>query len=148
MILDIYMKFEKLGKNKSKERFDLTDQSQIYESIFSPNKKGDVWVYLYNNTDFINTNTKRKPNLVLCGRAEHLSGIYISDPDFPLFAYGDTKGTEDALLFLFERNMEWVEIFVAKGKKNIVNTLCNLFLDSELDDEIKELRKMSKQITA
>ena len=34
-----------------------------------------------------------------------------------------------------------IEVFVARGKSNECNTLCNLYSDGELDEEMNILRK-------
>ena len=41
-----------------------------------------------------------------------------------------------------------IEVFVARGKSNECNTLCNLYSDGELDEEMNALRQqVTKSVT-
>ena len=65
-------------------------------------------------------------------------------------AYGDFRGTTDALLFVFHnlnvingvtQQGSVIEVFVARGKSKDRVPLFEMLSDGELDDEMNELRK-------
>ena len=78
----------------------------------------------------------------------NLTSVYTPDLDSPLLGYGDMKGTNDALLFLFADDYTGVEVFVARGLKNHVKALFTLFADGELADEMECLRQQAKPTNA
>ena len=63
----------------------------------------------------------------------------------PLKGYGDTANSDDALLFNFSDDYKRLEIFVARGFRNNQKQLFELFLDGELDEEIKTLKKRAEE---
>ena len=72
----------------------------------------------------------------------NISSLYFPDPEIPI-AYGDINGTEDALIFRInpdtENGITKLEIFVAAGQKHNKRNLYFLFVDGELDHEVKNL---------
>lgn len=59
---------------------------------------------------------------------------------------GDFKPTNDACIIVYnsdykDAGIKTIEIFIARGYKNDMNGLWNLFNDGELDHEVDELRK-------
>jgi hypothetical protein len=55
-------------------------------------------------------------------------------------AYGDVKGTQDAILIVFNADCTTIEIFVARGYKNNRVNLWQNLADGNYNDEISELR--------
>jgi hypothetical protein len=55
-------------------------------------------------------------------------------------AYGDVKGTQDAILIVFNADCITIEIFVARGYKNNRVNLWQNLADGNYNDEISELR--------
>ncbi len=94
-------------------------------------------------------NVHRKADKSITLKDKNLSSIYRPDPCNDL-AYGDVRGTADALLFVFDglgvANGEvltgaTIEVFVARGKSKDRVALYNLLSDGELDEEMNDLRK-------
>ena len=74
---------------------------------------------------------------------KNISNIKIPNLDFPLYGYGDTKGTQDALLFIFNDDYKTLEIFVARGLKNNQFGLWQRLIDGDLDEEMTNLRNIA-----
>ena len=141
--VDIYLKYERLGKTKSKTRFDLIRHSGRYEPCMV---KGKTWIYL-TGAKHIKATQKRKPDITITGGSgNHITSVFIPDTKRPELAYGDIKGTTDAALFLIGKNS--LEIFIAKGKKNAVLGLYQLLADGELASEIDILRSIAGLINS
>lgn len=67
-------------------------------------------------------------------------------PDVVLpFAYGDIKGTQDAIILIFSNDWQVIEIFIARGQKNNRIGLYTLLCDRQLDHEIETLRNNAKR---
>ena len=136
-LLDVYCRFARLGKTRSKTRLDLVTCNEIYEPL---QKQGKAWIYFIRVPQHIEGHQKRKSEMCVTGRdGKYLSGVFIPDIRLPEFGYGDIKGTTDAALFLIGANS--LELLIAKGKKNTAFALYQLLADGELDSEIKGLRK-------
>ena len=143
MILDSYYKFEKLpNKGRGKTRRDLVAFTNHYEPLHKANKAGDVWVYL-NNPDHIQSKLGRRPEQTISNTG-HVSSVFKPDLEHPDLGYGDSKDTTDALLFVFSPDLNCLEIFIAKGKKHIMQNLFTVFVDGELDSELETLRHQAK----
>ena len=136
-LLDVYCRFERLGKTRSKTRLDLVFCNEIYESL---QRQGKAWIYFMRVPEHIEGNQKRQSELCLTGSdGKYISGVFIPEVTKPEIGYGDIKGTTDAALFLIGENS--LEILIAKGKKNTAFALYQLLADGELDSEIETLRK-------
>ncbi len=136
-LLDVYCRFERLDKSRSKTRFDLVACNEIYEPL---QRQGKPWVYLISVPEHIEGNQKRKSEICLTGGdGKYVSGVFIPDIQRSGIGYGDIKGTTDAALFVIRENR--LEILIAKGKKNTAFALYQLLVDGELDSEIEALRK-------
>ena len=139
-LLDVYCRFERLAKTRSKARLDLVFCSQVYEPLQKQNK---AWIYLIKIPEHIRGNQARKSELCLTGSdGKYISGVFIAEITKPEIGYGDIKGTTDAALFLISENS--LEILIAKGKKNTAFALFQLLADGELDREIKILKQSIK----
>ena len=136
-LLDVYCRFERLGKTRSKTRLDLVACNEIYDPLQRQDK---AWVYLISVPEHIEGNQKRKSESCLTGGdGKYVSGVFIPDIQRSGMGYGDIKGTTDAALFLISENS--LEILIAKGKKNTAFALYQLLADGEFDSEIEALRK-------
>ncbi len=152
MILTDYYKFERLENQKSKTRIDCTASTESFNPLEElKNKKDELFVYLGDNT-YTKAGAERKSDLAL-SRTNHISSVYVPDVSKPL-AYGDVKGTADAMLFVLH-NFQLVEgviqagavveVFIARGQRNNRASLFNLLADGELDEEMASLRNQVKQ---
>lgn len=146
MIITDYYKFERLDNQKSKLRIDCTASTNSYNPLEElRNKSNELFLYIGDN--YTKAGEKRKADLAL-SRTKHISSVYIPDINKP-FAYGDIKGTADAMLFIFHgfklvdgavQSGACIEVFIARGLRNNRVGLYNLLADGELDSDIERLR--------
>ena len=165
MILTDYYCFERLA-NKSKTRLDCTASTMSYPEFeekrcTKPQRAtekrdatnvGDLVVYYGDVPNSFGGDVHRKANKSLTIKGKNLSSIYVPDPSTN-FAYGDVRGTADALLLVLS-NFEVVngvvqqgaklEIYIARGKSKDCKPLYNLLCDGELDEEIEQLKDEAK----
>lgn len=167
MILTDYYRFDRLA-SKAKSRMDCTFSTHSYpefenriatRTLKGTEKRdatevGDILIY-YNNipTQFAGE-VHRKADKSISIKGSNLSSIYVPDITKNI-AYGDFKGTTDALLFVFNdlrvingviQKGSIIEIFIARGKSKDRIPLFELFADGELEDEINQLRKRATPI--
>lgn len=165
MILTDYYRFEKVAL-KSKLRMDCTASTHSYQEFEEKRatkatdatakrdatEVGCLVVYFGDVPDNFGGNVHRKADKALTIKGQNLSSIFVPDPESG-FAYGDFKGTNDALLFVFQ-NLNTVdgriqasggiEVFVARGKSKDRVPLYNLLTDGGLNEEMEALREQAK----
>lgn len=170
MILTDYYKFERVA-TKAKHRMDCTASTNSYPEFEDRRKAkaqretekrnainvGDLLIYWVAPDGHIRADRKRKADRSITINSDNLSSVYNVQRDNDCwFAFGDFKGTADALLFIYnvtEVNAtiqagSVIEVFVARGWADKCNMLCNLYSDGELDEEIETLRKqVTKSVT-
>ncbi|MDR3596492.1 hypothetical protein [Clostridium sp.] len=139
-VIDCYYRLEKLNPEKSKSRFDLVYNSDIYEPVHNPNPKGEVFIYLGSNPN-IKANGHRKTDLTISARNKHLTSVFIPEIEKPNLAYGDYS--QDAILIILSEKS--IELLISKGNKNILPNLYNLLFDDELNEEIEAFRIQIKE---
>ena len=167
MILTDYYRFERLA-SKAKSRMDCTFSTRSYpefeeraitRALRATEKRdaieaGDIIIY-YNDvpTQFAGI-AHRKADKSISIKGSNLSSIYVPDITKNI-AYGDFKGTTDALLFVFTdlevingviQEGSIIEIFVARGKSKDRVPLFDLFAGGELDEEMSELKSRAKSM--
>ncbi len=150
MKLTDYYKMVKLPNCKSKLRFDCVASTGGYEPFEEKAQRGrdKRFKFYYGGTpDTFTANAQRKADRAITD-GESISSVFTPDLDNPLLGYGDTKGTNDALLFLFSEDYRQIEIFVARGLKNHSKGLFALYADGELSEEIEQLRAQAKPTNA
>lgn len=150
MKLTDYYKMAKLPNCKSKLRFDCVASTGGYEPFEERAQRGrdKRFKFYYGGTpDTFTANAQRKADRAITD-GESISSVFTPDLDNPLLGYGDTKGTNDALLFLFSEDYRQIEIFVARGLKNHSKGLFALYADGELSEEIEQLRAQAKPTNA
>jgi len=133
--IDCYYRFEKLDSTKSKTRFDLVYNSDIYEPVHNPNAQGKVFIYYGYNSNIRMRN--RKEVLTITSRNRHLTTVFFPDISRPDLAQGD-YGTDAILMIISDRV---IELLIFKDKKNSLPVLFNLLFDGELNAEIEAYRK-------
>ncbi len=142
-----YYKMKTLKVTKS-HRLDCVASTGDYEPFeMRASRSRDKRFHCYHNDvpQRFSANALRKASYAITD-GNNISSVYIPDTEQPLKGYGDMKGTNDALLFLYSPDYNELEIFVARGGKHHVKNLSALFLDGELDWEMEELRKKAKSI--
>lgn len=110
--------------------------------------EGDLVIYFGDVPEQFGEKAQRKADKSITMKGKNLSSVYVPDPSNN-FAYGDVKGTADALLFVFDKLAvidgtiqagATIEVFIARGKSKDRVPLYNLLADGGLDDEMNELR--------
>lgn len=140
MILTDYYKFEKLPDQKSKLRVDCTFSSGGYPEFEAlRNKEGQLFVYFGDVPDRFTGNIHRKADKAIT-KVKNISSVFVPDVTKQI-AFGDVRGTQDALLMAFSPEYTRIDVYVARGQKNNVRQLYNLFSDNELDQEIQRFKK-------
>lgn len=154
MILTDYLKGEKLTDAKS--RFDIVSswgEYDLFENLLI-NKRGfNIGGLSFNLVTRPDRWKKKNADLAICKGNHNITSLL--RPDLSLnFAFGDINNTLDAAVFIFnpdckEAGITAIEIFIARGLKNDVNSLWDLLIDGELDEEIVIFRKkaVTKKVT-
>ena len=141
MILTDYYLLKELKQLKS-HRFDVVATTGGYppfEEIANRSKGGRFFCYYNGVPETFSPNAQRKADRAITN-TKNISSVFIPDLTNPLIGYGDTKGTADALLFLFSEDYKQLEIVVARGYRNNARNLYNLLSDGGLEDELAVLR--------
>jgi hypothetical protein len=139
MILTDYYKFQHLPDTKSKMRMDCTASTKSYPEFENlRNKAGALFVYFGNVPDNFGGNVHRKADKAI-SKTKNISSIFVPDVTVGL-AYGDVKGTQDAILIVNNSDYSMIEIFIARGYKNQRVNLWQNLADGAYEDEISELR--------
>jgi hypothetical protein len=161
-ILTDYYKFSRVA-TKAKLRLDCVASTESYpefeerratKATKATEKRdatnvGDLVIYFGDVPEQFGGDVQRKADKSITIKGKNLSSVYVPDPSNNL-AYGDIRGTADALLFVFD-GVEVVngviqagatlEIFIARGKSKDRVPLYNLLSDGELDEELNDLRQ-------
>ena len=161
-ILTDYYKFSRVA-TKSKTRLDCVASTASYpefeerratKATRATEKRdatnvGDLVIYYGGVPECFGGDVHRKTDKSITIKGKNLSSVYVPDPSNNL-AYGDVRGTADALLFVFDsvevingliQAGATVEIFIARGKSKDRVPLYNLLSDGELDEELNDLRQ-------
>ena len=142
MIITDYYRMEKLPDQKSKMRLDCTASTGAYPEFEQMrNKAGAFFFYFGNVPDSFGANIKRKADKAIT-KVKNISSVYVPDIK-QRSGYGDVRGTQDALLFMFGTDYSQIDVFVARGQRNNRGQLYNLFTDGELMEEMEALRKQA-----
>ena len=162
MILTDYYRFERVA-TKAKSRMDCTASTHSYPEFEErkatrANKAtekrdatevGDIIIYYNDVPTQFGGDVHRKADKSISIKGNNLSSVYVPNVTKNI-AYGDFRGTTDALLFVFHnlkvvdgviQKGSMIEVFVARGKSKDRVPLFELLSDGELDEEISELRQ-------
>jgi hypothetical protein len=139
IVLTDYYKFEHLPECKSKMRMDCTASTQSYPELESlRNKVGELFVYFGDVPQQFGGDVHRKADKAIT-KTKNISSVYVPDVELNL-AYGDIKGTQDAILIIVTADYTQIEIFVARGYKNNRVNLWQNLADGNYNDDISELK--------
>jgi len=144
MILTDYYKGEHLP-DAAKSRYDITASSKSYEPFETKlkTKKGGLSFYFGDVPDRWNFSSKDRPGKAIT-KGDNISSVFVPDITFP-FAYGDIKGTQDAIILIHSYDWQVIEIFIARGQRNNRRNLYHLLCDNELESEIETMRNNAKK---
>jgi len=142
MILTDYYKMVKLPKQKSKMRVDCRVSTKSYPEFETiRNKHGVLFFYFGDVPDRFGGDIHRKADKAIT-KTKNISSVIVPDIE-QCFGYGDVRGTNDALLFLFNADFTQIDVFVARGQRNNKRQLYLLLADGELNNEIEQLIKQA-----
>ena len=155
MILTDYYKAESLTASKC--RYDITRSSNSYdffERTLINKRTFNVGGLSLNIVQRPNQWQGNKTDLAITKGTQNITSIKRPGIENE-FAYGDINGTNDACLIIFNSNYKEVgimaiEIFIARGLKNDISGLWQMFISGELSHEIEALKSNSvtKNVTA
>lgn len=163
MIITDYYQFTRLAGTKGKTRLTLTASTLSYDKFEEKraakarkgNKTDEIVVgQLYASfncdTDYIKPKRgERKADRALGCKSEHLSSLYVLDPEHPEFMWGDVRDTADGFLAILSNPQvingslgegTTLELFICRGKASERNCLFNELEGGYLDEEIKQMR--------
>mgnify|MGYP007069914888 CR=1 FL=1 len=166
-ILTDYYLFQRVA-TKSKTRLDCTASTGSYpefeekratKATKATEKRdatnvGDLVMYYGDVPEQFGEKAQRKADKSITMKGKNLSSVYVPDPNHN-YAYGDVKGTADALLFVLDdiavidgaiQAGARIEVFIARGKSKDRVPLYNLLADGGLDDEMNEFRAKAKKV--
>jgi hypothetical protein len=142
MILTDYYKFVHLPGCKSAMRRDCTASTKSYPDFESlRNRQGKLFVYFGDVPLQFGGDVHKKAGKAIT-KTKNISSVYV--PDITQnSAFGDVKGTADALLIINNPDCSELEIFVARGYKNHRLNVWQNFIAGEYDFDIANLRKQA-----
>jgi hypothetical protein len=148
MILTDYLMGKKLTEAKS--RYEIVSSSESYDFLETLliNKRGfNVGGTSFNCVSRPDRWKKKNASLAICKGSHNITSLIRPDINLP-YAIGDINGTKDASIFVFnpdhrETGIKTIEVFIARGLKNDINSLWNLLIDGELSPEMEILRNKS-----
>jgi hypothetical protein len=120
-------------------RRDCTASTKSYPDFEAlRNKAEKLFVYFGDVPTRFGGDVHRKADKAIT-KTKNISSVFVPDVNI-LFAHGDVRDTNDALLIVFNADYTTLEIFVARGQKRNCHNLWQMLAAGELDDEISELR--------
>lgn len=137
------------GANKS-NRLDCVASTGGYEPFEAMAAKARCkrfFCYLSGVPDTFTADAQRRADMAITN-AKNISSLYVPDLDQPLMAWGDVKGTTDAVLFRLAPDYKGMEIFIARGLKNNARNLFRAWADGELDEEMEAMRQAASPTNA
>lgn len=105
------------------------------------NKHGAFFFYFGDVPDRFGGDIHRKADKAVT-KTKNISSVLVPDVE-QRFGYGDVRGTNDALLFLFNDNFTQIDVFVARGQRNNKRQLYLLLADGELANEVDQLKQQA-----
>lgn len=144
MILTDYYKGENLP-DSAKTRYDITASTGSYEPFETKlkNKRGGGHSFYFGDVpSCFRFAGKDRPDMAI-SKGDNISSLFVPDVTVP-YAYGDIKGSSDALLVIFTQDYRQIELFIGRGQKHNRRNLFHLLCDNELEGEIETLRNQAK----
>ena len=140
ILTDLYSFKKTEGK---KTRYDCIVSTESYEPFETlRNGKSELFIYLTDVPDKFRADVKRKADKCI-SKTRNISSVFI--PDITLnYAYGDIRGTSDALLMIYSPDFNSFDIVISRGQRNNKMNLYRLLADHELNQEIENLRSSLK----
>ena len=148
MILTDYYSLERLPENMSKRtpRYDTTASTgsyPLFESMAARSRVKRFFCYYNGLPDSFSNRAHQKAERAITN-TKNISSVFIPYLDKPLYGYGDVKGSQDAILFIFSADYTRLELFIARGYRSNARALFQRFLDGGLNSELEILRGLAK----
>lgn len=143
MTLNSFYKFQ---RTTGKTRFDCIESTGDYLHFeqFLKNaigyNKGGLSLHLGARPATWNSRGHKADQAIT--KNQNISTLYLPDIKKPTVFYGDAKDTSDALIMVV--SADTLEVFVAKGLKNIQSDVCYEFSSGGLNSEIEALKARVK----
>ena len=143
-VTDYYLmeRLPEFMKNKT-PRFDCTASTgsyPLFEEMANKSRVKRFFCYYNGLPNSFSQHAKNNAEMAITN-TKNISSVFIPTMNKCWLGYGDVKGTQDALLFVFNGDYTRMEIFVARGYKNNRKGLFNLLYDNELADQLDRLRE-------
>ena len=161
-----FYRFERIAQ-KAKHRMDCTASTESYPEFENKRatknckgnntrdeiKIGDLIIYWVASDSHIKAHRKRKADRSITIKSNNLSSVYnwkYIEDDYWV-AYGDFKGTTDALLIIHRvkeidatiQAGSIIDVFIARGKSNECHLFCSLYEEGAFDEELNILREQA-----
>ena len=150
MILTDYYRLDDLksatGKANKSHRLDCTASTggyEPFEAIAARARGHRFYCYLNGVPETFAADAQRRADLALTC-TKNISSVFVPDIERPYRAYGDVKGTTDALLIRLAEDYTGVELYVARGYKNNSKNLFRAWVDGELENDVATLQAMAQ----
>lgn len=148
MILTDYYCLDRLPENMNKRtpRYDTTASTgsyPLFESMAAKSRVKRFYCYYNGLPDSFSDRAHQRAERAITS-TQNISSVFIPHLDKPLFGYGDVKGSQDAILFLFSADYTRMELFIARGYKSNARALFQRFLGGGLNNELEILRGLTK----
>lgn len=149
-----YYKGEKLTDAQS--RYDITASTGEYDYFENLliNKRGfNIGGLSFNLVARPDRWKGKKTDLAITKGSDNITSVKRPNIESNI-AYGDIKGKNDGCIIVFNDDfkavgIKTIEIFIARGLKNDLNSLWDLFTDRELNHEVETLKQkaVTKNVT-
>lgn len=142
-----YYRCEELKKLKS-HRYDCvasTGNYSPFEALADRSHAKRLHFYYNGVPDTFNRYARRNAERAITN-IKNISSVFIPDLNRPLIGYGDTRGTNDALIFVFAPDYSAVEVYVAPGMRYNQRQLWEAFAAGAYTREVMELKAASRPI--
>ena len=154
MILTDYYRGEKITDAKC--RYDIVacyGEYDLFESVLINKNRFNIGGHSFNLVTRPDRWKSKNASLAICKGSHNITSLI--RPDLSLnYAFGDINHTKDACIIAFNQHFKEVginaiDIFIARGLKHDVNSLWDLLIDGELNQEMELLRKkaVTKNVT-
>lgn len=141
--LDSYYRFK---KTTGKSRYDCVASTadylhfeQVLKNAIGYNK-GGLSLHFGKRPTTWNSRGHKADQAIT--KNKNISTMYLSDIKKPTVFYGDAKDTSDTLIIIVIDDT--LEVFIAKGLKNIQSDVCYEFSSGGLNNEIEALKASVK----
>lgn len=116
-----------------------------FEDMAARSKCGHLFFYATRVPDSFSVNAQMRAGMSITNK-RNISSVYFPDKSRPFVGFGDVKGTNDALLFIFNPDYSRVEMYVAPGMKRGGRSFASRVLSGEFNCEIAYLRSNKRQL--